>query len=58
MPACTFGPLVFQNAPLNFRLCKNISTDAQYITLDNKIKCVCIAVFFGNPTNKTVTGTV
>jgi hypothetical protein len=36
---------------------KRISTGAQYVTLDNKIKCVSLAVFFGNPNNKTVTGT-
>ncbi len=36
---------------------KSISTGAQYVTLDNKIKCLSLAVFFGNPTNKTVTGT-
>jgi hypothetical protein len=31
---------------------------AQYVTLDNKIKCLSLAVlFFGDPTNKTVTGT-
>jgi hypothetical protein len=36
---------------------KNISTGAQYVTLDNKIKCLSLAVFFcGNPTNKTATG--
>jgi hypothetical protein len=34
-----------------------ISTSAQYIILDNKIKCLSLAVFFGNPTNKTVTRT-
>jgi hypothetical protein len=37
---------------------KSISTSAQYVTLDNKIKCLSLALFsFGNPTNKTVTGT-
>jgi len=37
---------------------KSISTGAQYVTLDNKIKCLSLAGFyFGNPTNKTVTGT-
>jgi hypothetical protein len=25
---------------------KNISTGAQYVTLDNKIKCLSLAVFF------------
>jgi hypothetical protein len=31
---------------------------AQYVILDNKIKFVSLDVFFfGNPTNKTVTGT-
>jgi hypothetical protein len=31
---------------------------AQYVTLDNKIKCLSLAgFFFGDPTNKTVTGT-
>jgi len=29
-----------------------------YVILDNKIKCLSLAfIFFGNPTNKTVTGT-
>jgi hypothetical protein len=29
---------------------------AEYVTLDSKIKCLCLAVFFGgNPTNKTQT---
>jgi hypothetical protein len=36
---------------------KSISTGAQYVTLDNKIKCLRLAFFWGNPTNKTVTGT-
>jgi hypothetical protein len=31
--------------------CKSISKGAQYVTLDNKIKCLSLAVFFGNPTN-------
>ncbi len=31
---------------------KSISTSAQYVTLDNKIKCLSLAVFFGNPTIK------
>ncbi len=35
---------------------KSISTSAQYVTLDKKIKCLSLAlVFFGNHTNKTVT---
>ncbi len=41
----------------NFFCCKSISTGAQYVTLDNKVKCLSLAVSFGNPTNKTVTGT-
>jgi hypothetical protein len=29
---------------------------AEYVTLDSKIKCLCLTVFFGgNPTNKTQT---
>jgi len=41
-----------------WRCSKSISTGAQYVTLDNKIKCLSFAVFFfGNPTNKTVIGT-
>jgi hypothetical protein len=36
---------------------KSISTGAQYVTLDNKIKCLSLADFSGNPTDKTVTGT-
>jgi hypothetical protein len=40
------------------RLPPRASPGAQYVTLDNKIKCLSLAViFFGNPTNKTVTGT-
>ncbi len=35
----------------------SISTSAQYVTLYNKIKCLSLAVFLGNPTNKTVTWT-
>jgi len=37
----------------------SISTGAQYVTLDSKIKCLSLAGFFfsGNPTNETVTGT-
>jgi hypothetical protein len=36
---------------------KSISTGAQDVTLDNKIKCLSLAVFFWQRTNKTVTGT-
>jgi hypothetical protein len=40
----------FKNASsfLEERLCldKSISTGAQYVTLDNKIKCLSIAVLF------------
>jgi hypothetical protein len=37
---------------------KSISTGAQYVTLNYKIKCFKFSWFFvGNPTNKTVTGT-
>jgi hypothetical protein len=33
---------------------QSISTGAQYVALDNKIKCLSLAVFLlGNPTNKT-----
>jgi hypothetical protein len=46
----------FSKCPIEFRLCKSISTNAQYVTLDNKIKCLQYSCFFfGNPTNKTVT---
>ncbi len=38
-------------------LTQSIFTGAQYVTLDNKIKCLSLAFFSGNPTNKTVTGT-
>jgi hypothetical protein len=35
---------------------QRISTGARYVTLDNKIKYLSLAVFvLGNPTNKTVT---
>jgi hypothetical protein len=35
---------------------KSISNGAQYGTLDSKIKCLSLAIFFGgNPTNKTET---
>jgi hypothetical protein len=33
------------------------SLDAQYVTLDNKIKCLSLAFLLATPTNKTVTGT-
>jgi len=33
----------------------SISTGAQYVILDNKIKCLSLEFFFGDPTNKTVT---
>jgi len=36
---------------------KSTSTGARYVTLDNKIKCLNLAFYFGNLTNKTVTGT-
>jgi hypothetical protein len=36
---------------------KSISTGAQYVTLDNEIKCLSLELFFGVPTNKTATGT-
>ncbi len=42
--------------PLSFDY--SISTGAQYVTLDNKIKCLSLASsFFRNATNKTVTET-
>jgi hypothetical protein len=34
---------------------KSISTGAQDVTLDNIIKCLSLALCFGNPTNKTET---
>jgi hypothetical protein len=36
---------------------KSMSTGAQYVILDNTIKCLSLALFFGNLTNKTLTGT-
>jgi len=37
---------------------RSISKGAQYVTLNSKIKCLSLAFgFFGNPTNKTETGT-
>jgi hypothetical protein len=36
---------------------KSTSTGAQYVTLDNKIKCLTLAFYFGNLTNKIVHGT-
>jgi hypothetical protein len=37
---------------------KSIFTGAQYVTLDNKIKMSTFScLFFGNPTNKSVSGT-
>jgi hypothetical protein len=36
---------------------QSISTGTQYVTLDDKIKCLSLAVRFGNLTNKTVIGT-
>jgi len=32
----------------------HMNEGAQHVTLDNKIKCVSLAVFCGNPTNKTI----
>jgi hypothetical protein len=55
-PIIGFVPKVTKPGPSH--PAKSISTSAQYVTLDNKIKCLSLAVFsFGNPTNKTVTGT-
>jgi hypothetical protein len=39
--------------PISYSVCimlyhKSISTGAQYVTLDNKIKCLSLAIFFGN----------
>ncbi len=48
---------VFLNALHHFMLCESICTDAQYVNLDNKIKCISLALFFANPTDKTVTQT-
>jgi hypothetical protein len=48
---------VFHNALHHFMLCESIYTGAQYVNLDNKIKCLSLAFFFGNPTNKTITET-
>jgi hypothetical protein len=38
---------------------KSISNGAQYVILDSKMKCLSLDffLFFGNPTNKTKTGT-
>jgi hypothetical protein len=36
---------------------RSISTATQYVTLDNKIKYLSLAVFFGNLNNKIITGT-
>jgi len=47
---------VFHNALHHFMLCESISTGAQYVNLDNKIKSLSLAFFFANPTHKTVTG--
>jgi hypothetical protein len=46
--ACLAISLSASNLP------KSISTGAQYVTLDNKIKCLSLAVFFlaSNPTNE------
>jgi hypothetical protein len=48
---------VFHNALHHFMLSDSICTGAQYVNLDNKIKCLSLAFFFANPTHKTVTGT-
>jgi len=48
-----YSPNVFRM--LCVTLSKSAGGGAQYVILDNKIKCLSLAVFFGNPTNKTVT---
>jgi hypothetical protein len=48
---------VFHNALHHFMLCESISTGAQYVILDNKIKCLSLAFFLANPTYITVSGT-
>jgi hypothetical protein len=48
---------VFHNALHHFMLYESICTGAQYVNLDNKIKCLSLAFFLANPTDKTVTRT-
>ncbi len=42
---------VFQNAL--HMLCDSISTGGQYVTLDNKIKCLSLAVYLGTINTET-----
>ncbi len=58
------GIQAYQSAGNNLRnlsrekIHQSISTGAQYVTLDDKIKCLSLAIFISaTPTNKTVTGT-
>jgi len=52
-----FIKFIFFQSPL-YRAPKSISNVAQYVTLDSKIKRLSLAFFFGNPTNRTESGTV
>jgi hypothetical protein len=48
---------VFHNALHHFMLCESISTGAQNVTLDNKIKCLSLVVYLGTiniETNKKI----
>ncbi len=58
-PASTFHARTRASESLlfSFLVSKSISIGAEYVTLDNKIKCLSLAFCFANPTNKTVTGT-
>jgi hypothetical protein len=47
--AHAYRHFVFYNAFHHFMLCESISTGAQYVTLDNKIKCLSLAVFLATP---------
>jgi hypothetical protein len=40
---------VFHNALHHFMLCESTSTGAQYVTLDNKIKYLSLAVLIWQP---------
>ncbi len=56
------GELCFDDQVLNlilpFQSVEHLHTGAQFVTLEYKIKSLSLAVFsFGNPSNKTVTGT-
>ncbi len=51
--AHAFRHFVFRNALHHYMLCESISTSAQYVTLNNKIKCLSLAVYLGTINTET-----